>query len=193
MLDEIYLASSSIWRASILQNAGIRTQIIAPDVDEDSIIGGSPRETAELRAIAKGESVRGKISSTSVLISADQVVYLGSEVFGKPKDADQWFSRLCRFRGAVHDLTTAVSIFHNGVRVDIQEHTKVWFRGDISDQEIWSYIDDGEAKGCAGGYMVEQKGAWFIDRVEGDWLNVVGLPLFAIISELRRMGWKNEG
>ena len=56
----------------------------------------------------------------------------------------------------------------------------------------YNYIDaeDGEAKGCAGGYMVEQKGAWLIDRVEGDWLNVVGLPLFAILNELRRLEWK---
>ena len=117
-------------------------------------------------------------------------MYLGSEIFGKPKDKQQWFSRLCRFRGTGHDLTTAVSIFFEGKRIDIQEHTKVWFRGDISDQEIWSYIEDGEAKGCAGGYMVEQKGAWLIDRVEGDWLNVVGLPLFAILNELRRVEWK---
>ena len=81
-----------------------------------------------------------------------------------------------------------MSLFCQGKRIDIQEHTKVWFRAEISDKELRAYIEDGEARGCAGGYMVEQKGAWLIDRVQGDWLNVVGLPLFAILTQLRGMG-----
>lgn len=190
MIEEIYLASSSQWRASILKNAGLCTYILPPDVDEQSIIGSSPVDTAVMRAIAKGESIQGSVPPEAFLISADQVVYLGSEIYGKPQDREEWFRRLALFRGKGHDLTTAVSIFHKEERFDMQEHTKVWFRSDVSDQELWDYIDDGEAKGCAGGYMVEQKGSWLIDRVEGDWLNVVGLPLFAILHQLRILGWK---
>lgn len=190
MIQKIYLASSSIWRASILKNAGMTVDILPPDVDEYSILAAHPVQTAQLRAIAKGESVIGQCSPDDVLISADQVVYIGTEMFGKPTDDEEWFSRLCRFRGSSHDLTTAVSVFFHGKRTDIQEHTKVWFRGDVSDQELRKYISDGEARGCAGGYMVEQKGSWLIDRVQGDWLNVVGLPLFSILGELRTLGWR---
>ena len=190
MIQKIYLASSSIWRASILKNAGIMVDILPPNVDEYSIVGDHPIQTAQLRAIAKGESVCTQCAYDDVLISADQVVYLGTEVFGKPQNDEEWFARLCRFRGIGHDLTTAVSLFHHGTRLDIQEHTKVWFRADLSDQELRDYIEDGEARGCAGGYMVEQKGSWLIDRVEGDWLNVVGLPLFSILGELRILGWR---
>ena len=193
MNRKIYLASSSIWRASILKNAGIAVDILPPDVDEYSIIADHPIQTAKLRAKAKGESVLDLCHDHDVLISADQVVYLGTELFDKPKTKEEWFARLCRFRGVGHDLTTAVSLFCHGKRIDIQEHTKVWFRADISDQELRAYIEDGEARGCAGGYMVEQKGAWLIDRVQGDWLNVVGLPLFAILTELRALGLKQLG
>lgn len=190
MNRKIYLASSSVWRASILKNAGINVDILPPDVDEYLIVADHPTQTAKLRAIAKGESVLDQCQDQDLLISADQVVYLGQELFDKPKTDDEWFERLCRFRGRGHDLTTAVSLFCHGKRIDIQEHTKVWFRADISDQELKDYIKDGEARGCAGGYMVEQKGSWLIERVQGDWLNVVGLPLFAIISELRTLGWR---
>ena len=192
MNRKIYLASSSIWRASILKNAGIHVNILPPDVDEYSILADHPVETAKLRAKAKGESVLDLCHDHDVLISADQVVYLGTEIFDKPKTNEEWFARLCRFRGVGHDLTTAVSLFCYGNRIDIQEHTKVWFRSDIQDQELRAYIEDGEARGCAGGYMVEQKGAWLIDRVQGDWLNVVGLPLFAILKELRALGFRQE-
>ena len=190
IIEEIYLASSSPWRASILKNAGLCTYILPPTVDEKAIIGSTPVETAILRAKAKGESIREAVSPDCFVISADQVVYLGSTIYGKPQDKEDWFRRLSLFRGKAHDLTTAVSIFHKKKRIDIQEYTKVWFRSDITDQELWDYIEDGEAKGCAGGYMVEQKGAWFIDRIEGDWLNVVGLPLFAILNQLRILGWR---
>ena len=192
MNRKIYLASSSIWRASILKNAGIQVNILPPDVDEYSILADHPVETAKLRAKAKGESVLDLCQEDDILISADQVVYLGTEIFDKPKTNEEWFTRLCRFRGVGHDLTTAVSLFCRGNRIDIQEHTKVWFRSDIQDQELRAYIEDGEARGCAGGYMVEQKGAWLIDRVQGDWLNVVGLPLFAILKELRALGFRQE-
>lgn len=192
MNRKIYLASSSIWRASILKNAGIQVNILPPDVDEYSILADHPVETAKLRAKAKGESVLDLCQEDDILISADQVVYLGTEIFDKPKTNEEWFTRLCRFRGIGHDLTTAVSLFCRGNRIDIQEHTKVWFRSDIQDQELRAYIEDGEARGCAGGYMVEQKGAWLIDRVQGDWLNVVGLPLFAILKELRALGFRQE-
>ena len=111
MNRKIYLASSSVWRASILKNAGIQVDILPPDVDEYSILADHPVETAKLRAKAKGESVLDLCQEDDVLISADQVVYLGTEIFDKPKTNEEWFTRLCRFRGIGHDLTTAVSLF----------------------------------------------------------------------------------
>ena len=68
--------------------------------------------------------------------------------------------------------------------------TLVTMRADISDEEIDSYIELGEARGCAGGYMVERRGAWLIESIDGDWLNVVGLPVLHVVSRLRDRGWR---
>jgi len=189
-MEDVYLASSSIWRAKILQSAGLVVHTVPSKIDEYSIVGASPVETAILRAQAKGERVCKELAKDVLVIAADQIVYLGDEIFDKPKNDEEWFSRLCRFRGLGHDLTTAVSIFYRGQRFDIQEYTRVFFRNDLEEKELRAYIRDGEARGCAGGYMVEQKGSWLIQKVEGDWLNVVGLPLFPILNQLRILGWR---
>ena len=68
--------------------------------------------------------------------------------------------------------------------------TAVRFRADVSDEEIRQYIRHGEASGCAGGYMVERRGAWLVESVDGDWLNVVGLPVLAVVGRLRARGWR---
>ena len=190
-MDNIYLASSSVWRAQILQAAGLKIQTFPSSIDEYSIVGATPIETAVLRARAKGEYAREALPKDALIIAADQVVYLHETIFDKPKDDDEWLSRLRLFRGRGHDLTTAVSIFYRGQRFDIQEHSRVFFRKELRDQELQAYVRDGEARGCAGGYMVEQKGSWLIEKVEGDWLNVVGLPLFAILQQLRQLGWRD--
>ena len=190
-MDNIYLASSSSWRAKILQDAGLEIQTFPSSIDEYAIVGATPIETAVLRARAKGESVLSSLPKEALIIAADQVVYLQGVIFDKPKNDEEWFSRLCLFRGNGHDLTTAVSIFYRDQRFDIQQHSRVFFRKDLSDLELRAYIQDGEAQACAGGYMVEQKGSWLIERVEGDWLNVVGLPLFAILHQLRQLGWRD--
>ena len=187
-MNTVYLASSSRWRANLLKNCGLNIHIVPPDVVEELIVGDSPTATATLRARAKAENVLSRVPTDAIVIGADQVVHHNGQCFGKPKDPKSWFERLKAFRGKGHDLTTAVSLFVDGVCTEFQEHSKVFFRGDITDQELRDYIKDGEARGCAGGYMVEQRGAWLIEKVEGDWLNVIGLPIFSIIKELRLKG-----
>ena len=191
-MSVIYLASTSRWRASLLRNCGLHVQTISPQIEEKSIIGTSPVETAMLRAHAKGKSVLDQVSCDAIVISADQVVYIDGEIFGKPKDPKTWLTRLQKFQGRGHHLTTAVSLFVAGKEITFQEHSKVFFHENASAEELLNYIQDGEAQGCAGGYMVEQKGAWLIDRVEGDWLNVIGLPIFSILKQLRALGWSGS-
>ena len=191
-MSQLYLASTSRWRASLLHNCGIQVQMISPQVDEKDIIGDTPVQTAIMRAHAKGKSVLASIPSHSIVISADQVVYIDNQLYGKPRDPHTWFARLKKFQGKGHLLTTAVSLFVDEREITFQEHSKVFFHENASEQELRDYIQDGEAQGCAGGYMVEQKGAWLIDRVEGDWLNVIGLPIFTILRHLRVLGWNGS-
>ena len=188
-MRKIYLASSSRWRASILKSAGIVAELRPPMVDEESILGADPVETARLRARAKASFVWSRVSEESIVIAADQVVYLDGEIFGKPKTAQAWLDRLQKFRGRGHNLTTAMCVWSKDVKKEIAEHSIVHFRSDVSQNELQTYINYGEASGCAGGYMVESRGAWLIEKVEGDWQNVVGLPIFRLISALRGFGY----
>ena len=93
-------------------------------------------------------------------------------------------------RGRGHTLTTAVVLAQGDKRRRFSVSTDVFFRSDLEDGEIEAYMDLGEAKNCAGGYMVERRGAWLIERGEGDWNNVIGLPVLHLITELRQMGWR---
>jgi len=186
----VVLASTSRWRRSILEAAGVRCATAAPDVDEASIHGSGPVEVAERRALAKAQAV-ARHHPGALVIGADQVVHLDGEVIGKPASDAEWMRRLVAFRGRTHDLTTAVALVQDGQPNDIfAVHTRVRFRADATDEELAAYIAYGEARGCAGGYMVEQRGVWLVEAVDGDWTNVVGLPVFQLVSRLRARGFR---
>jgi septum formation protein len=185
----LVLASTSKWRLQLLHEAGINAEAVAPNVDESMWQGSSPIETAELRARAKAEAVAAQCAGAWVL-GADQVIHLDGETIGKPPSDAVWRERLQRMRGRRHALSTAVALW-DGTEMAVQtETTIVGFRADLSDVEIDAYIASGEARGCAGGYMVERKGAWLVDAIEGDWLNVVGLPVLRVVSMLRARGFR---
>jgi septum formation protein len=100
-------------------------------------------------------------------------------------------TRLTAFRGRTHLLTTAVALVGGGWPEELfSVDTRVRFRADVTDAELRAYIAHGEARGCAGGYMVEQRGVWLIETIDGDWTNVVGLPVFDLVTRLRKRGFR---
>lgn len=188
----IVLASSSKWRCKLLEDIGLKVQAIDPTVDEKDIVGQTPIETAILRAEAKAATVFSR-HSNSWVIGADQVCHFQGKTIGKPQSDETWLRRLLEMRGTFHYLTTAVSINSNQGNKTFYETTKVWFRADIPQQVFEQYIEIGEARNCAGGYMMEGRGAWLIEKIEGDWQNVIGLPIFPLTKHLREMGWSFFG
>ena len=186
---KVLLASSSTWRKQLLESTGIAVNCASPDVDERLIVGGTPVQTAALRAKAKALWVWSNFAESNVLvIGADQVCHLDGQCFGKPESPQQWFERLKRFRGRTHTLSTGVFLKHSQGEESFVCHTKVTFRRHLSDQQLWDYVHDGEAAGCAGGYMMEGRGAWLIESIEGDWQNVIGLPIFPLLPRLQQLG-----
>ena len=162
---------------------------MSPDVDENSIVGIDAVDTAKLRAEAKALAV-ARHHPEAIVIGADQVIHMDGETIGKPRDDQDWRRRLQLMRGKTHQLTTAVALVEDsGVEV-FSVTTLVTMRSDLTDAEIDTYIRLGEARGCAGGYMVERRGAWLVESIDGDWLNVVGLPVLHVISRLRERGWR---
>jgi septum formation protein len=193
----IILASQSKWRLQMLLDLGVTVTAQSSNVDESKHDAETAPELALLLAEKKAEAVWER-NRDCLVIGSDQVAFTEIETFGKPQDDDAHFKRLCGLRGNAHSLVTAVVILYpssveGGLtpeKISFSETTVVHFRGDVSDEEIWQYVRSGEASGCAGGYMVERKGAWLIDHIEGDYFNVVGLPLFAVIKALRTLGMR---
>ena len=197
---QIILASTSQYRRRLLENIGLNVQCVGSNVDEAPIMGDNPIETSQLRAQAKAFSVVNtyfettKFNHPMIVIGADQVVYIDKEIFGKPKNNEEWKERLHKFSGRTHQLTTSVSLFGYGIvghekPVELSlfsEHTTIFFR-ELQASEIQDYVEIGEAKNCAGGYMIEGVGASLIERIEGDYQNVIGLPIFRLLKELRKL------
>jgi septum formation protein len=186
----LVLASASTWRLGLLTAAGIPARAVPAPIDEQAIQRADPVALAQARAMAKALAVAA-LCPGSWVVGADQVVHLDGASIGKPRDPADWLGRLRALRGRTHALTTAVALVapDGGVEA-FEEHSAVRFRADLSDEDLLAYVSFGEAAGCAGGYMVEGRGAWLVEAVGGDWSNVVGLPVFSLIGRLRARGWR---
>jgi len=184
----LVLASTSPWRARILADVGIPCEVLAPTFDEAAVEGPDPVDLAVRRARGKALSVAGLPPGAWVL-GADQVAHLDGEPFGKPLDPEDHRRRLRALSGRLHTLTTAVCLVADGVPYELLAHTHLRFRV-LPDDEIDAYVASGDGSGCAGGYRAEGPGAALIEAVDGDWFNVVGLPVFPLVGLLRRLGWR---
>ena len=190
---KLMLASSSPYRQGLLRDVGLNVLAVGANVDEYSIVGKTPIETAQKRARAKAQSV-SLLHPDYIVIGADQVCYIDDVVMDKPKSSTEWLSRLQAMRGRSHKLSTAVCLMGRGasdednVLREFVETTQVYFRSDLKDDALQAYVDLGEARNCAGGYMMEQRGAWLIEKIEGDWQNVIGLPIFPLLAHLKELG-----
>lgn len=187
--QQIILASSSPWRRKMLEDAGVACQAIASGFDESSVSAEKPQELAVLLARKKAQIVF-ESHPGSIVIGADQVAHDGEGCFGKPSSPEDHLERLWSLRGKEHWLTTGVAILSPDEQRVFSVKTGIRFRSDLSRSELQAYVESGEGSECAGGYQIEGRGAWLIERVTGDWFNVVGLPVLEVVSVLRSMGWK---
>lgn len=188
----LILASTSPWRRQLLADVGLRAEGVAPGVAEEEFSEDRPVERAIGLARLKAQAVAAR-SPGALVIGADQVAHLNGESFGKPLDPDDHLRRLRALSGRGHRLVTGVALVGPGIEVVFSEETEVVFRADLNDEELRAYVDSGEGSGCAGGYRAEGLGAALIERVHGDWFNVIGLPVHRLLGALRGLGWRPFG
>lgn len=183
----IILASTSSSRIALLNAAGLDFLALRPDVDESSISGRGPAGLARGRARAKAEAIARGRPVEDLVIGADQVVYIGSQHFGKPRNDEDHLRMLSHMRGRRHGLVTAVALVRGGGaehrEFAVVSHLTV--RAELLEQEIRDYIATGEGSGCAGGYMVEGRGINLFSEIRGDWTNILGMPMLRLLKELR--------
>lgn len=188
----LILASTSPWRRQLLADLGLRAEGVASGVAEEEFSEARPKERAVGLARMKAEAVAAR-SPGALVIGADQVAHLDGESFGKPLDPADHLQRLRALRGRSHVLVTGVALIGPGIEVVFAEETEVVFRADLSDEELLAYVRSGEGSGCAGGYRAEGQGAALIARINGDWFNVIGLPVYRLLDALRALGWRPFG
>jgi len=192
---DLILASTSPWRRRILADAGMSFRVVPSHVDERLVQASDPIYLVQELARRKAEAVAAGHPDAWV-IGADQVAYDPDQpdlIWGKPKDPDAHFEQLRRLRGTRHALVTGFAILAPDFTEMGYETTILLGRHDLEDAELRAYVDTGEGSQCAGGYAAEGRGGFLFERIDGDWFNVLGLPLFRILDVLRERGWRFGG
>ena len=187
-MKKIVLASGSPRRREILSDAGLDFDVYISGADEDSInpdgISHSVyvQEIALLKARDAAKSISG---SDSIIISADTIVVCDDQIMGKPKDRQDAFCMLKKLSGNSHSVFTGICVWRakDAFSVCSSVETKVKFKN-LTDEKINKYISSGESDDKAGAYGIQGKGAAFVNEVNGDYLNVVGLPLLKLLDIL---------
>lgn len=182
---DVVLASGSPRRRELLENLGVRFQVVVSGEAEDSTETDPARLAAEL-ALLKGRSV-ADLHPESVVLAADTVVACEGVLLAKPADTHENEAFLRVLSGRSHQVFTGVAALHGGKEQVEVARTDVTFRP-LTDAEISFYARSGEGMDKAGGYGIQALGASLVSRVEGEYTNVVGFPLSVVIALLRRAG-----
>jgi len=168
-----------------MQLAGISFEIIVTNADET--ISGDPEYQVTGLALRKARAVAAP--ADSVVIGADTLVYANGQVLGKPRDEAEAFTMLKKLSGKKHTVYTGVALIKDGEERVFADATHVYFHP-LTDEEILAYIATGEPMDKAGAYGVQERGAILVDRVEGDFYTVVGLPISKVYRALVEMGYR---
>lgn len=182
----IVLASASPRRHQLLDMLGIEHVVDPAEVDERHLEGESPQTLAVRLARNKASVVAGRHPGRLVL-GADTLVVLDDEILGKPNSPDDAERMLGLMAGRRHEVVTAVAMAHNGSLADRVDVTKVWFRA-LDEETIRAYVATGEPMDKAGSYGVQGYGAMLVERIEGDFFGVMGLPVRLVASLLEAAG-----
>lgn len=172
----------------MLQRAGLRFKVEASDYEEDLSRDLPPHELARALALGKAKDVARK-ADNAVVIAADTIIVLEGRVLGKPLDGEEARSMLKELSGRAHSVITGFAVLDTGsgrTRTGSVE-TEVWFKR-LGEEEIERYVKTGEPLDKAGAYAIQGHGASLIEKIEGDYLNVVGLPLAALLEVLEEFG-----
>jgi septum formation protein len=189
----IVLASASPRRQELLRNAGIPFTVQAADIDETPLAGEAPRDYAERLAREKALAVSGSRQREWVL-GADTIVVIDEIVLGKPRDASDAARMLGILSGRTHEVITGVCITGPVAGVQVASTTQTVSQStivtmcEISDAEIRDYIATGEPMDKAGAYAIQGIASRWIPRIEGDYSNVVGLPVALVYRMLQERG-----
>ena len=184
----IVLASGSPRRQELLQRIGITEfDIRVPETEETFPTGLKPREVVAYISREKSNAAAALCTPEEIVITADTMVFLDDARLGKPRDEAHALRMLTALQGRRHTVCTGVTVRQGGRSLTEVESTEVCFRP-ASQEELRSYIATGEPMDKAGAYGIQGKGALLVERIDGDFFNVMGLPVLRLSRMLEHFG-----
>ncbi len=189
-MKKIILASGSPRRHQLLTMIGLEHIVICPSVDEESIINSNPAQLSVQLSELKAMDV-AKDNKFDLLIAADTIVILDNKILGKPRNVSDAYSMLSSLSGNTHSVITGVTLVKSQLKLhSFHVESRVTF-SELSDSEISAYIASGSPMDKAGSYGIQDDlGSLFVERIDGDYYNVVGLPINRLYSELKKFSPK---
>ncbi len=181
----LILASRSPRRAELLAAAGIPFTVRTADIDETPRPGESARDYTLRLAVEKAAAVPATVDE--IVLAADTTVVLNGQIMGKPADSDDARRMLRALSGHRHDVLTAICLRRGSRVIQDVAATAVWF-APLAEREIADYVASGEPMDKAGAYGIQGLASKFIDRIEGSYSNVVGLPVALVYCRLSEFG-----
>ena len=187
-MANIVLASQSPRRQELLRRMGVEQfDVRVPNTEETFPAGLSPREVVEYIAREKAQAAAPLCGSDEIVITADTMVFLDEARLGKPRDEAHALEMLTALQGRRHTVCTGVTVRQGRREVTRSQATDVYFRP-ATQRELRAYIATGEPMDKAGAYGVQGKGALLVERIDGDFFNVMGLPVLLLSRMLREFG-----
>lgn len=189
MMKPLILASASPRRKEILNTLGIAFQTIPADIDESPLQDEEASSYALRMAVQKALAV-AKTAESGIVVAADTIVVLDGKILGKPRDKEEAKKQLLALAGREHIVISGIGIVDkdNNRTLSGMEQTIVYF-DTMTEDEIEAYIGTGEPLDKAGSYGIQGLGGMFIRRIEGDYFNVVGLPVHKLCCLLKELGF----
>jgi len=184
IIPEIILASASARRREILTHLGLEPRVLVSDADETVDRPLAPELFTEELSLRKARAVMPLIKRDQLVIASDTVVAKGDTIFGKPHSEKEAFEMLSALSGSTHKVVSGVALSLNGQTSVTHDVTYVTFR-ELSKTEILRYVESGEPFDKAGGYGIQDTASVFIERIDGEYFNVVGLPVYKMFSVLK--------
>ena len=183
---QIILASASPRRKELLSQLGLDFTIAIPHVDEKTRHGEHPENFCRRISMDKA-AIASHDYPDALIIAADTIVVIDGKILGKPHDKKEALAYLSLLAGRMHEVYTGYTIMYKGENKTRVIRTRVHFRA-MSKEEILWYIATGEPLDKAGAYAVQGIGSIFVDRLEGSYTNVIGLPLSDLYYDLKVFG-----
>ncbi|HEB77609.1 MAG TPA: septum formation inhibitor Maf [Methylothermaceae bacterium] len=187
MTAKIILASASPRRQELLEQIRVSYEVVVAPVDEAPLPDEDPIAYVQRLAREKTRTVQTMAKAALPILGADTIVVADNQILGKPQDKAHGLAMLRRLSGRSHDVVTAVCLLHSGKLLQALSQSKVYFRS-LSENEILAYWETGEPRDKAGAYAIQGLGAIFVQRLEGSFSGVMGLPLYETAQLLRQIG-----